>query len=300
MGTATARQANRASFRCEQSAAPGHLVGKILRIIPDLNEHATRASSAKTAALPVPKDNPFVDTPGAQGDLGIRIPQSASPELGHRPTIPRTTASSRTQWGCTRETVNIVHKGGNHGYPQREGNEALKLDNTTGPIPVVDKIPVQIGDEVTDKVVIPLYPVIQYGHVPTGGDAIGSGFVYNGKNFPALRGKYIFTDITTGHIWWADYKEMLAADDGNPGTLAKFHEVKILWDNPNDADAENSEHHVSNQLDDLPISRRQGRTPGQPSDHRESGRGTIGSRWTATGAYLYSRATHDPAGGGRP
>ena len=92
----------------------------------------------------------------------------------------------------------------------------------------------QIGDEVTDKVVVPIYPVIEYGHVPTGGDAIGSGFVYYGKNLPALRGKYIFTDITTGHIWWADYKEMLAADDGVPGTMAKFHEVKILWDNPND------------------------------------------------------------------
>jgi len=71
--------------------------------------------------------------------------------------------------------------------------------------------------------------VIQYGHVPTGGDAIGSGFVYNGKNAPALRGKYIFTDLTTGRIWWADYKDMLAADDGKPETMAKTHEVKILW-----------------------------------------------------------------------
>ena len=33
---------------------------------------------------------------------------------------------------------------------------------------------------------------------------------------PTLRGKYVFGDITTGRIWHADYKEMLAADDGNP------------------------------------------------------------------------------------
>ena len=60
--------------------------------------------------------------------------------------------------------------------------------------------------------------MIQYGHDPAGGDSIGSGFVYNGKAIPALRGKYVFTDLTTGRIWYADYKDMLAADDGKPGT----------------------------------------------------------------------------------
>ena len=63
---------------------------------------------------------------------------------------------------------------------------------------------------------MPTYPVIQYGARARGGDAIGSGFVYNGKAIPALRGKYLFTDISTGRIWYADYKDMLAADDGNP------------------------------------------------------------------------------------
>ena len=61
--------------------------------------------------------------------------------------------------------------------------------------------------------------MIQYGHVPGGGDAIGSGFLYRGKALPALRGKYVFTDISTGRIWYADYKEMLAADDGDPETM---------------------------------------------------------------------------------
>ena len=65
--------------------------------------------------------------------------------------------------------------------------------------------------------------------MPNGGDSIGSGFVYNGKTIPALRGKYIFTDLTTGRIWYADYKDMLAADDGKPGTMAAIHEVKLLW-----------------------------------------------------------------------
>jgi hypothetical protein len=52
---------------------------------------------------------------------------------------------------------------------------------------------------------------------------------------PALRGKYIFTDLTTGRIWYAEYKDMLAADDGKPGTLAAIHEVKVSWNDPHDS-----------------------------------------------------------------
>ena len=53
-----------------------------------------------------------------------------------------------------------------------------------------------ITDEATDEAVVPRYPVLEYGHVASGGDAIGSGFVYNGKLIPALRGKYLFTDTS--------------------------------------------------------------------------------------------------------
>jgi hypothetical protein len=67
----------------------------------------------------------------------------------------------------------------------------LKPDNNTGPLPAIDKIPVQIGSTVTDQVVVPTYPVLEYGHVASGGDAIGSGYVYNGKALPALRGKFV-------------------------------------------------------------------------------------------------------------
>ena len=90
----------------------------------------------------------------------------------------------------------------------------------------------QINATQTDGKVTPTYPVIQYGHVIGGGDAVSSGYVYRGKAIPALRGKYIFGDISTGNVWWADYKEMLAADDGDPKTLAQMHPVKIRWTKP--------------------------------------------------------------------
>ena len=98
-----------------------------------------------------------------------------------------------------------------------------------GPLPDEDRIPVLISDTVTSGTIAPTYPVIQYGHVPGGGDAIGSGFLYGGRAIPMLRGKYVFTDISTGRIWYADYKQMLAADDGDPRTMAERQEIKIGW-----------------------------------------------------------------------
>jgi hypothetical protein len=51
---------------------------------------------------------------------------------------------------------------------------------------------------------------------------------------PALRGKFIFGDITTGRIWYADERDLLAADDGKASTLAPMHEVAVFWKNPHD------------------------------------------------------------------
>jgi hypothetical protein len=102
----------------------------------------------------------------------------------------------------------------------------MNADNRTSALPANDRIPVTLGG-VTEEVT-PVYPVVQYGHVPGGGDAIGAGFLYNGK-IEALRGKYLFTDLSTGRVWYADYREMLAADDGKPATMAPIHEVKVLW-----------------------------------------------------------------------
>jgi hypothetical protein len=68
-------------------------------------------------------------------------------------------------------------------------------------------------------------PVAQYPHAPDGGDAIANGFVYRGKRIPALQGTLVFGDITTGRIWYAQMKEVLAADDGDPLTVAPLHEL---------------------------------------------------------------------------
>jgi hypothetical protein len=207
------------------------LVGKILRIVPDPAEHVRTSSLSENGRYRIPDDNPFVSTPGARKEIwayGFRNPHrlswAADPATPGRFHLIAAVIGLRT-W----ETVSIIRKGANYGYSQREGNQMLQPDNVITPLPAVDKIAVQVGDTVTDTVVTPTYPVIQYGHVPEGGDAIGSGYVYNGKAISSLRGKYIFTDLSTGRVWYAEWKDMLDADDGNPATMAALHQVTIRW-----------------------------------------------------------------------
>jgi hypothetical protein len=207
------------------------LVGKILRIVPDPGEHTSSSSLSENGRYRVPNDNPFAAKPGARKEIwayGLRNPHrlswAADPASPGKQHLIAAVIGLRT-W----EMVNIIHKGANYGYSQREGNQMLQPDNVIAPVPAVDKIAVQIGDTVTDETVTPLYPVVQYGHVPTGGDGIGSGFVYAGKALPALRGKYVFSDLSTGRVWYADFKEMLAADDANPATVATMHALKLTW-----------------------------------------------------------------------
>jgi hypothetical protein len=207
------------------------LVGKILRIIPDLAEHQAASSVSDNGRYRIPNDNPFVATAGARKEIwayGLRNPHRLIWALDP-PDAQNNRLIANSIGLHTWETINIVRKGANYGYSQREGNETLQADNRTAPLPDVDRIPVQISDTITDGTVVPTYPVIQYAHVPTGGDAVGSGALYRGTLIPALQGKYVFTDITTGRIWYADYAEMLAADDGNPKTMAAMHEITIRW-----------------------------------------------------------------------
>jgi hypothetical protein len=144
-----------------------NLVGKILRIIPDLNEHKEGSTISENGRYRIPNDNPFVSTPGAKKEIwayGLRNPHRLNWAID-----PNNAANNNlivnTVGLHTWEMVQIVHKGANYGYPLREGTEMLKTDNTTTRRPANDRLPVQVSD-ITNDTVVPLYPVIQYGHVP--------------------------------------------------------------------------------------------------------------------------------------
>jgi mono/diheme cytochrome c family protein len=202
--------------------------GKILRIIPMLSEHAKTSMVSENGRYRIPNDNPFVSVEGARKEiwaLVLRNPHRLTWYVD--PARPREAILLAFNIGLVSwETVMIIKKGANYGYPLREGTNSMSATNGMGPIPDDDTIPIQISDTVARGTVRPTYPVIQYSHDRnTGGDAIANGFVYRGKLIPALRGKLVFSDITTGRMWYANRADVLAADDGEAKTVAPIYEV---------------------------------------------------------------------------
>ena len=212
------------------------LQGKILRITPDLTLRPKDMLSSN-GRYRVPSTgsdaNPFISVRGARPEIyayGLRNP--------HRMTWDKVTKTfiandiGLHSW----EEVDIIVKGANYGYSEREGNEQVFVDqdgktatqlSPAVPFPAEDRLKVE---GITD-LVTPRYPAAVYSHRE--GDSIGSGFVYRGKLMPQLRGKYIFNDITTGRIFYSDLGEMIASG-GVRNKSAQIHELQIVYKSPND------------------------------------------------------------------
>jgi hypothetical protein len=210
------------------------LVGKVLRIVPDLDSRAGDASLSANGRYRIPRDNPFTGIDGARPEIwayGLRNPHRLS---WHTDAKTSYLIASMIGWR-TWETVLLIHKGGNYGFPWREGGELIDGDRTTSTLPQPDTLTVQVNDTITAGTAVPLYPVLRYGHSPSGGDALAGGFIYSGKRIPQLTGKFVLGDISTGRLWWAKFTAMKAADDGVARTMAELHELQIWWDDPADS-----------------------------------------------------------------
>jgi mono/diheme cytochrome c family protein len=214
-----------------------NLNGKILRIVPDLREQTATSTVSDNGRYRIPNDNPFTAVDGARKEiwaLGLRNPHRLIWDVDPaQPSLPAGARSAKegeprllafniglASW----ETVVIIKKGANYGYSLREGPQAMTVEGM-GPVPADDTIPVQITDTITRGTVKPIYPVIAYPHTNSGGDAIAGGFIYRGTRIPALNGKLLFGDITTGRIWYAEMADVIRADDGDPTTVAPIHEL---------------------------------------------------------------------------
>ncbi|MDQ6843041.1 MAG: PQQ-dependent sugar dehydrogenase [Bacteroidota bacterium] len=134
-------------------------LGKILRI--DINT---------TSGYKVPKDNPFVNRKDVKPEIwayGFRNPYRFSFDKASGQLFAGDVGQDL--W----EEVDIIRKGANYGWRLMEGthcyNPATNCD-TTGITP----------------------PITEYSH-QVGVSVIG-GYVYNGQQIPALKGKYIFAD----------------------------------------------------------------------------------------------------------
>lgn len=219
------------------------LPGKILRITPDVNlRPGDLLSSNGCYRIPTngPDPNPFAFTNTAFTNIaglkkeifayGFRNPHRMSWDSSSNLLLVDDIGLH--SW----EEVNIIHKGTNYGYAEREGMENLIV---TGPGYTGSRVGVPFPTN-SDflavaglvNAVVPTYPVATYSHKD--GDAISSGFVYRGKLLPQLRGKYIFGDIANARLFYCDLAEMIAADDGVRTSLAAIHEIQVVHDSPLD------------------------------------------------------------------
>lgn len=147
-----------------------------LRKLEDISVNADEMSGRLYC---IPDDNPFVDPAGDRFEeyftLGHRNP--------HRLALDPLTGDlwSGEVGENAREEINILVKGGNYGWPFREGK-------ITGPRPR----PAEIQGVLTE-------PVIDFTRAEA--NAIIGGYVYRGSEFPELYGKYIAGDYVTKNVW---------------------------------------------------------------------------------------------------
>jgi glucose/arabinose dehydrogenase len=156
------------------------LLGKILRIDVD-----------KGTPYAIPADNPFADGKKGRAEIyayGFRNPWGISFDRGGKHELFAADVGQDSF-----EEVNIVVKGGNHGWRVREGihwfdpktpTKAPESGPTTGPDgkPFVD-------------------PIVEYKNFKafpkdpeSKGTSVTGGYVYRGKALPQLQGKYVFAD----------------------------------------------------------------------------------------------------------
>jgi glucose/arabinose dehydrogenase len=103
--------------------------------------------------------------------------------------------------GGSWEEVFVVTRGGNYGWPYREGMNS-------GP-----KKPTQAESGFEGLPPLHAYP---HGSGTGQGNSITGGLVYRGTRFPELAGTYLFADYASGNLW------ALRRRDGQPPHVARL------------------------------------------------------------------------------
>ncbi len=177
--------------------------GAILRIDP-------AGTNAANGRYGIPPDNPFATVPGARPELwamGFRNPHRFHWDAGGDGKM------LIGEIGQDQiEEINIGLPGRHYGWNHREGTFLLY------PIADLHHVYSLPARDSIDFV----YPVAQYDHDE--GNAIAGGFVYRGRQFPFLAGKYLFGDILKGYLFYVE------ADGLTSGRQAPIYALQIRVD----------------------------------------------------------------------
>lgn len=147
----------------------GDLLASVLRIDVD----------HQSSSLPysIPADNPFVDVPGARGEVWT---------YGHRnPWRMSFDAATGDLWigdvGWEMwEMVYRAERGANYGWSLVENTQQVNPQWPRGPSPIIP-------------------PTAAHSH--TESRSVTGGYVYRGSRLPGLAGTYLYGDYVTGKIW---------------------------------------------------------------------------------------------------
>lgn len=204
--------------------------GKILRIIPDPKEHAGTSQLSENGRYRIPNDNPFAGLAGARKEIwayGMRNPHRLAWDRvspGRANLLAFVIGSNAGQ--PRFETIDVIQRGANFGYPLREGPDLKPLSPVYGFVPGDGTLPVRISDMVVLDKRVPMQDSSLAYKTGSQGDAIAGGLVYRGKKWPVLQGSLLFGDITSGRIFTVGMADLYAAKDGNPATLAAYGETR--------------------------------------------------------------------------
>jgi glucose/arabinose dehydrogenase len=198
--------------------------------VPDLREHVSISQVSENGQYRIPNDNPFFLTPGARKEIwayGIRNPHRMAWDVESPRQANLLAFVIGSNAGAERyETIDIIRRGANYGYPLREGPDYKPESPIYGPLAADKTVPLRISDTVVLKDRVPLQDSALAYKTGVEGNAIANGFVYRGKKWPALQGSVVFGDITSGRIFFAKMADLIKATDGDPTTLASFSEIK--------------------------------------------------------------------------
>jgi hypothetical protein len=209
-----------------------HFGGKIIRVVPDLLEHVSTSQVSENGQYRIPNDNPFVSTPGARKETfayGMRNPHRMAWDVpagaGSQARLLAFVIGSNVGSPVRYETINIIRRGANYGYPLRKGPEFKPESPIFGPLSADNTLPLRISDTVVLDQRTPMQDSALAYRTGVEGLAIANGFVYRGKRWPQLQGAVVFGDITSGRLFYARMADLIAATDGNPTTLASYSEI---------------------------------------------------------------------------
>ncbi|UBM57466.1 PQQ-dependent sugar dehydrogenase [Marinilongibacter aquaticus] len=176
-----------------------HAWGNVFRFDP-------RGNNSKNGHYGIPSSNPFAGK-GHVGEIyarGFRNP--------HRISWTKSGDMIVSNIGQRQiETLNLVKKGDDFGWPEREGTFKIYKNSDINYV-----YPLSENELKEGKYKLPL---AQFDHGEA--NAISGGFEYWGEAIPELKGKYLFGTIVKGRLFYIDLKDI------ENGKLAEIKEWQV-------------------------------------------------------------------------